>query len=341
MMQQRKPNIARLRSWWQNRSKAFNAVIVTSLVALLRIMVSWLRSWWQNTSKKRKIAQIIVLVVVVGLIVSFIGGYFFNWTWTGFGPYTPPASGLQRGITLYEWLQLLIIPAALAFGIWWLNRLQQQRDQQLADERAKVEREAAEKRADTEREIALDNQRAAALQAYIDSMSELLLEKNLRKSSEDDEVRKIAHVRTLTVLPRLDGNRKGSVLQFLHEAGLIVREIKDNSLGDTGIVSLYKADLRGANLSEAFLIRAYLTGADLSGANLSRAILDAAFLIEVNLKGARLDGADLYGAILIGADLTGANLSFANLCEAEVSNKQLDEAISLKDATMQDGTKHA
>ena len=134
-------------------------------------MVSRLRSWRQNTSKKRKIAQIIVLVVVVGLIVSFIGGYFFNWTWTGFGPYTPPASGLQRGKTLYEWLQLLIIPAALAFGIWWLNRLQQKRDQQLADQRAQAERE-----------IATDKQREDALQAYIDNMSVLLLEKDLRKS---------------------------------------------------------------------------------------------------------------------------------------------------------------
>jgi flagellar biosynthesis/type III secretory pathway M-ring protein FliF/YscJ len=184
MMQQRKPNISRFRSWWQNTSKALNAVIVTPLVALLRIIVSRLRSWWQNTSKKRKIAQIFVLVVVVGLIVSFIGGYVFNWTWTGFGPYTPPTSGLQRGKTLYDWLQLAIIPAAIAFGVWLLNRLQQKRDQQLADQRAQTEREAAEKHADTEREIALDNQREAALQAYIDSMSELLLHKKLRGSYE-------------------------------------------------------------------------------------------------------------------------------------------------------------
>src|SRR5260370_26894334 len=114
-------------------------------------MVSRFRLWWQNSSKKRKIAQIIVLVVVVGLIVSLIGGYFFNWTWTGFGPYTPPTSNFQREKTLYDWLQLAIIPVALAVGVWWLNRVQQ-RDQKLADQRAQTEREAAEKRAQTERE---------------------------------------------------------------------------------------------------------------------------------------------------------------------------------------------
>src|SRR2546421_4987859 len=107
-----------------------------------------LRSWWKNTSKTLKIVQIFVLVVVVGLIVSFIGGYFFNWTWTGFGPYTPPTSDFQREKTLYDWLQLAIVPVALAFGVWWLTRLQQQRDQRLANQRAK-----------SEREIALDDQR--------------------------------------------------------------------------------------------------------------------------------------------------------------------------------------
>src|SRR6266852_9177157 len=105
-----------------------------------------LRSWWKNTSKTLKIVQIIGLIVVVGLIVSFIGGYLFNWTWTGFGPYTPPTSNFQREKTIYDWLQLAIIPAALTFGIWWLTRLQQQRDQQLADRQAQ-----------TEREISLDN----------------------------------------------------------------------------------------------------------------------------------------------------------------------------------------
>jgi hypothetical protein len=52
-----------------------------------------------------------------------------------------------------------------------------------------------------------DNQRDTALQAYIDKMSELLLDKKLRESAEDDEVRLIATVRTRAVLARLDDER--------------------------------------------------------------------------------------------------------------------------------------
>ena len=55
----------------------------------------------------------------------------------------------------------------------------------------------------------------------IDKMSELLLHENLGKSAEDAEVRKIARVRTLTVLSKLDASPKRSAMQFLYESDLI------------------------------------------------------------------------------------------------------------------------
>lgn len=71
----------------------------------------------------------------------------------------------------------------------------------------------------------MDNQREGALQEYIDRMSELLLREHLGEvKPEDEEVQKITQVRTLTVLPRLDGRRKRTVLQFLHESNLIDRD---------------------------------------------------------------------------------------------------------------------
>ncbi len=297
--------------------------------------------------------SVFVSVACVLGIALLIGGYFFNWTWTGFGPYTPPTSDFQREKTLYDWLQLAIIPAAIAFGVVWFTRLQQQRDQQLADMRAKVEREAAEKRAQaereaaekrdqTERDIALDNQREVALQAYIDDMSSLLLEKNLRKSGEDDEVRKVARIRTLTVLPRLDKTRKSSVLQFLYESGLIYK--------GKCIIVLGGADLRGADLSFADLRKADLSGARLIGANLRDADLRDAELVgtilrEADLSRAFLIGANLYYASLneanlIEANLGGANLEDVVLFEAKVTTEQLNQAKSLKGATLFDGTIH-
>ena len=94
-------------------------------------------------------------------------------------------------------------------------------------------------------------------------MSELLPEKQLRESTEG---RNIARVRTITVLPRLNAQRKSSVLHFLFEAGLIYR----NNI----VVDLREANLSGADLSEAKLSRANLSGASVRMADLSRAELN-------------------------------------------------------------------
>ena len=164
--------------------------------------------------------------------------------------------GLRTGLgqkTLWDWLALLIIPTVLAIGGYLFNFTT-----------TRTSKEATRQRDQTERDLTSDNQREAALQSYIDKISELLLlEKRLRESQPDDEVRTIARVRTLTTLPRLDNARKGSVLQFLYESKLIEK--------DKNIINLSRADLSGAFLSKANLSGADLSEADLSGANLSGA----------------------------------------------------------------------
>ncbi len=318
-------------------------------------MVARLRSWWKNTSKTLDAVIISSLVILLILLVLVILGYANNWPWTGL-----------HGRTLYDWLQLLIIPAVLALGGYLFNYTTGR----------------------TEREIASDRQQEEALQAYIDSMSALLLDKNLRESGENDEVRTIARVRTLTVLPRLDGKRKASVLQFLHESGLIKKGAKivdlneanllkvDLFLADLSKADLRGASLRGANLHLADLNNAELSGtgllrANLNGANLTEANLSVGYLKEANLVGANLTKANLTETNLLGANLSRANLSEANLnktilnganlteavlskadlteaylqradlTKAKVTTNQLDKAFSLKGATMPNGTKHA
>ena len=145
-------------------------------------------------------------------------------------------------------------------------------------------------------------------------MSELLLKGHLHNHKtttvEDEEVRNIARVRTLTVLPRLDGVRKRSVIQFLYESDLI-----GNNANPDGIINLKGADLRAARLDEV----------DLNGAS-----LQAVDLRSADLNGAQLRGADLSGvtklnnAILRGADLTLANLSDADLSNADLTDANLN-----------------
>jgi hypothetical protein len=171
----------------------------------------------------------------------------------------------------------------------------------------------------------LEEQRAqdAALQAYLDQMSQLMLGGNLRDSEEDSEVRTLARARTRTVLARLDGQRKGRVVQFLYEASLIVREHP--------VVSLSDVRLRGADLSHLDLSGAALSGADLSSADLNDADLSGAFLRDANLR-------ETY---LVETDLSDTDLSGANLRDARgVTDKQLLQAKTLEDTTMPDGSIH-
>jgi hypothetical protein len=67
----------------------------------------------------------------------------------------------------------------------------------------------------TERELGLEHRHQAALEAYYDRMTGLLLRDNLQTSAPEDVVRNIARARTLAVLCALDGGRQALVLCFL------------------------------------------------------------------------------------------------------------------------------
>jgi hypothetical protein len=217
-------------------------------------------------------------------------------------------------------MQLLFIPVVLAVAGFWFNHrerkaaeLRAENERKAAGLRAEAEREIEQQRAKAEQEIASDNQREASLQAYINEISELLIHENLGKSDEDAEVRKIARVRTLTVLRRLDGLRKGSVLQFLHDSGLIdkgkrIIDLRGAHLGGDNLdhADLRRADLRGAFLFEANLIFADLRGADLRGADLDHADLRSASLRDADLAETHLFGAHLAGAYIIPEQLATA-----------------------------------
>src|SRR6266702_7107030 len=156
-------------------------------------MVARFRSWWQLIKQQPvRTVLIALLSIVVVLIILSILGYIFNWHWTGLVPETSEPK--QHWKTLWDWLLLLIIPAVLAVAGYVIN---------LTISRS--EQEATKQRAQSEQEIADDNQRETALQEYVNKMSELLLDGDLCKSTVKDEVQKIARVRTLTVLPRLNG----------------------------------------------------------------------------------------------------------------------------------------
>ena len=126
-------------------------------------------------------------------------------------------------MTVRDWLQLLIVPFALVVIGFLFTMQQDARQQKIGDRRAQQAQEIENQRAEAEREIEDQRAQHATLQAYLDQMSGLLLEKDLRTSDKDSEVRTLARARTLTVLGRLDPSRKTAVMQFLVEAELAQR----------------------------------------------------------------------------------------------------------------------
>src|SRR5829696_2767833 len=241
--------------------------------------------------------------------------------------------------TVWDVLQLVIVPLALAaIGIFF--SLQQDRRQDAIEE----------KRAASEQKIEEQRAQDAALQAYLDEMSSLLLTNGgLRESEEGSEVRTLARARTITVVERLNPQRKAEVLRFLVEANLV-----QSVGGRAPIITLNGADLEGVILSGAVLSKPVHTktvqtrfgpvvdpanelgpklwGTNMSGAFLPYADLREAKLTETDLSCADLSYADLRGATLSG-DLSDANLRGALLTGVDLSGgvdlskKQRQEAI--------------
>ena len=263
------------------------------------------------------------LALTIGLATAaFVtSAYEKRWRWTGLTRTAGCARG-QHTKTLWDRLQLLIIPLALAVLAYQLNSAQAKR----------------------ERTAVLDSAREDVLDGYYQQMSTAAAERQLLRSERESDVGTVARITTLSAVRRLNGARRGQVLRFLHEAQLVQKassvdvtraafrgaELTGSVLdsADLDDIDLSHADLRHASLVDATLNDAVLADADLRhalmnpaslfGARMSGADLRSAFLEDADLRRADLRDADLRDADLRGADLRGANLLAADLRGADL-----------------------
>jgi hypothetical protein len=77
--------------------------------------------------------------------------------------------GYRYGITLWDWLKLLVVPAVIAGGGIWFNQRQQARDQVSADRRTQDD----------------------ALEAYLDDMTDLMINHHLRGIAQVSSVPRV------------------------------------------------------------------------------------------------------------------------------------------------------
>lgn len=284
-----------------------------------------------------------ILVALVALTAFVAVAYRRRWQWTGL-PAHDDNGVRQPPKTLWDWLQLLVIPVALAILVALFSSLQTKRDQRREDQRiaredriaeaqVRLDQQREDRRIDEERALNADADRQRILDDYLAQLSHLLLQERLAQARLGAEVLDVARTATLTAVSRLDGARRGQVIRALDEAGVLFH--LDSSGGPQPL------NLTDADLSEADLHGAVLTSVTLNGANLTRAILDHAAipfaqLINADLRRADLSftyirysdlsGANLMGADLAGADLTAANVSGADLSGADLSGADLSGA---------------
>jgi uncharacterized protein YjbI with pentapeptide repeats len=337
--------------------------MAVALLATAILIFNLYPALWVSLLDKRTLMFVALGASVTAIVVLLaVGGAASSWT--GF-----------REKTLWDLLQLLIVPLVLVTIGFVFSAQQDARQTAIENRRAEQARKLADRQAEEERKIADRRTEQATLQAYLDQIGTLLLDRNLREADDDSDVRRLARGRTLVVFDAVSAFRQVRALRFLYEAGLIqaapgkqpVIPLDNTSLPGIQLPGrhfLSGAHLHQANLSEADLDHADLGDADLAGAelrytDLERANLEGAFLkgarlgeavlIDANLssaennqskRGADLSHADLSDANLTGADLSGADLSDANLEGANVTDEQLAVCESLQGATMPGGTKH-
>lgn len=362
--------------WRPTKRQVLWAISMVATLGTIALLVGQLYpGLWEDVSRepvallKGRVATLIGIGVALMVLIVLLAMGSASLRWTGF-----------RGKTVWDLLHLLIVPLALAVIGFVFSIQQANRQDSIEADRARHAQELEDQRALAEQEIQAKRTEQATLQAYLDQMGTLLLDRNLRRADENSDVRRLARGRTLVVFDALSAFRQVRALRFLYEADLIqatpdeqpVISLDNISLPDIELpgraflrgAHLQQANLSGANLdhadlSDAYLPRAELQNTDLESADLERANLEGAFLIGANLseanlvdadlsradknqskRGANLRNANLSGANLKGANLSSAYLSGANLEGANVTDEQLAECESLEGATLSDGTKH-
>ena len=193
------------------------------------------RSLTQNraSGKGSAISSRFLFLTLVVLLI------FVLFLWAGYTVLAPYTEFPKH--KLWDWLGLGIVSIAIFLvGLLFSRR---QREQQEAATR--------------------EHEQDAALAAYLDQMSDLMIDQQLGKDRSDnlkEQVRKVAEARTIAILLEVDSEHKRRPLKLVYELGLINTPHP--------ILELKNMGLDGADLSELTLRNACLNGADLRLANL-------------------------------------------------------------------------
>lgn len=203
------------------------------------------------------------LIFSIAIVLMILAGYGLDWT--GF-----------NGKTLWDWMELALIPVILFFLANYYSRMQRLEAQRVQHEEEQFN----------------------VLQTYIDKLQQFVIENKLTEHKQGEPIVNFARTITLSTLSRLDVDRKQKVIILLNTLELIQAR-KDGNV----IISLFNADMRG--LAGA---RYDFTGSDLGMSNLTEADIAGS-----SFAGADLWGADITDAAFYYCDFRATRLQVVSL----------------------------
>lgn len=203
--------------------------------------------------------------------------------------------------TLWDWLDLLIVPASIGI-IGWIYK---------EYEKSKEERRLKEdKYSDT-------------LDSYFKVMTDLMLNSKLPKNKQS---RKIARTRTIVALENLDGERKGQIFQFLKETKLLdkIDILGANfSEGDFEGLVFRNQILKGINFKNSNFDNSYLDGSQFVSCDFDSCTFSNSSLIGVDFFYSKLNNSSIRNTDITTVKFEGVELNNADLRNTKILSSQL------------------
>ncbi|CAF1215781.1 unnamed protein product [Adineta steineri] len=219
---------------------------------------------------------------------------------------------------------------------------------------AKTQEQLENEKRQQDLHIAEAIQQDTVLNAYLEKVSQLLLNQQFNLSS--NTLKSIIRPKTLTTIRQLDATRKTLLVKFLYESSLLLKsKTSDNSVLHGQDVDLQDANLNGIimgsqnietervnlahiSLSRVTLINSSFIFCSLNCANFERSILDGSSFRSSRLLDTNLIRTSLAYADFTGASLFGSKLDLANLIGSNILDSQLVDVESLDRTILPNGT---
>jgi uncharacterized protein YjbI with pentapeptide repeats len=282
------------------------------------------------------LAALLAVGCIAAAVAFAVLAYRRDWRWTGLPGDDSVAGSPRPAKTLWDWLQLLIVPLVLAFAAFALSTAQSGRERRQEDRREAEQRRLEARRAAREQAAADDRAREETLHTYLQQMSELITQHGIRAvthGSPNADTATLARTLTLVTLRRLDGRRKGLVVQYLLEAKLITRTWvwRSTKRGlERGANPAPTVSLAGADLREAVMPSSLFAFIDAGGPRgawrTNAAVFDETDLERADFRGASVEGVSFDYADLTNANFRGSTVSTASFRGACLSGASFRDA---------------